>query len=232
MKRCPVLPRLAPLLALLAAACADPPARLAALLPPGVYRAELFTVGVPAELSEVQQRFNATAARKAGWYRAYVAAHPVPAGRPLPWDAQMGITRPEYDALVAAFEHPSLLPQGATTLEVTAGAGAVRLRAPPPHEFLDGWRVDGDGRLHAPGDLVVAPEQVRRREARFGTWSGLSWHLAQGDLVAGDYRALELSVGRAGADGRLFVLAADAVLEKGLRTADHRLLAWLSPAPP
>ena len=209
---------------------ADPACFLAGSLPPGAYRAETFTFGLPGELAGVQARFAQAVAKKQEWFQAYLARLNLKPGEILPYHEEMGVSRAEYEALTRAYANPPLLPQTTIEVQVDCREGSMRLHAKSPNDFLDRLQIDPDGTLHGPMGLKCSPEAVKSRRAKFGTWSGTSWFFESADAAQGSARTFELAIGKTEEAGRRVLYLEHSLTEKKKPVAADRLLAWLTRA--
>lgn len=205
----------------------EPAPFLARELPPGTYRAETFAMGIPKALAGIQATFAENLARKQAWLQGYLKRLDLKPGQTLPYDPEFGISREQYEQLLRAYEQPAVMPQQTVQIEVSVRRGSMQFRAPAPLQFLDRYAIAADGTLTGPDGFRLSPEQVTEQTARFGVWSGTSWHLESGQPESGRSRSFELAIGRTRA-GRIFLSLEDSQLEDKKRVASDKVLTWLT----
>lgn len=190
----------------------------------------MFTLGIPKGLAGVQARFADAVARKQEWINAYLATLKLKPGEPLPYHPEMEVSRAEYEALLDAYAHPTIMPQGTIRIEVECARGVFRLRAPAPYDFLNQVEIDSRGKLHGPFQLECVAEAAKSRSAKFGTWSGTTWLFESADPARGSARHFELSIGSLEKSGRRFLYFDHFLGMNGQRLAADQLLAWVTRA--
>jgi hypothetical protein len=132
-------------------------------------------------------------AANADWIQGHIARNPVPPGQRLPYDERFGISQREYDLLVNAYEHPTVMDQDRFEVDVKRDARGLHFVAPAPYSWLNDVVIEERGRLTMGAVEIDAPHSTSLK-GKFGEWSGFSW-TRQASQPPSSIDSLEVALG-------------------------------------
>jgi hypothetical protein len=176
------------------AGCAE--VRPEQILQAGEHDVEILGPVTPPRHVELNDKFLRALDRDPEWREA-VRAHP--AGRPLPYDSRCGLTRSEFDEMLAL---------SAKLTHGKVGEGKLRIKTPAPGVYA----LEGDDRLpHLVGIEVDLVNNVVRTplgeatdcsdvdmaaDSLLGAWAGKKWTLSKPRTADQEELRVELMVGK------------------------------------
>jgi hypothetical protein len=174
-----------------------------ALLPPGTHTVDVMDVAAPPRLMELTQKLQAAIRADPAWFQEAVSrATP---GQPLPYNARLGLTEPEYQEYLRLAGNLALRKVTEAPLTVRAEGTHLVLDGGVAFPDLTGIKLDlAADELTTPLGVIRGSDEVHSdgENAAVGAWDGRRWRLEQGSLEAGDAKLVELSVGRLRESGR------------------------------
>jgi hypothetical protein len=150
-------------------------------LEPGRRRAEVMTLGGSPEMEAIAARFKEAVRKNQAWFEQYTASH---AGETLPWHANMGIDREEYQAFLQSKGTLAMHKQIDTILVIEEDGQDIALSTGGKWKFFDDLkaRIRKDA---SQGNTMLGPlsrkVQVVASEAQSvtGPWDGSCWRASE-----------------------------------------------------
>jgi hypothetical protein len=174
-----------------------------ALLRPGTFQVDVMDVAASPRLMELTQKLQAAIRADPAWFQEAVSrAAP---GRPLPYDARLGLTEPEYREYLRLASTLGLHKVTAALLTVRQEGGHLVLDGGVAFPDLTGIKLDpAADELTTPLGVIRGSEEVHSdgERAAIGAWDGRRWRLEQGSVQGGDAKLVDLSLGRLRENGR------------------------------
>jgi hypothetical protein len=190
-------------------------------------------IAVSPRLVELTSRFRSSVAEHPDWWREH--ARSAPAGEPLAYHPQMGLTEAEYSELLSYAKRPSLtkVKDGRLTFRRLSST-LVELDSAGLFPFLDGIRIDfAADSVQAPYGVLRFRSEVNNtsEESPTGPWRGVSWSLVETRVRAETGPNARLALGRLTQTGEgILAYKVNATDRQGLNhKADFILIYPLDP---
>jgi hypothetical protein len=175
-----------------------PASEIEKLLPAGAVTADVVSVVTEPRYDELVQKMRASLAKDPAWweeYRKKADAHGI-----VPWDPKMGITKPEYDEMLALAMKLHLSRVGSTTLTFKRGAsGEITVDGGAGAPELTGVQISRDRKtVGGTYGAMENRQDVHQTDtaAPSGVWNGVQWTGMMRDEKSGDARLAMLALGR------------------------------------
>ncbi|MCA9757557.1 MAG: hypothetical protein KDA27_17260 [Candidatus Eisenbacteria bacterium] len=208
------------------------------LLPVGETPVDVMIVA-EAEPNPWLAKMMVTVAQDREWWVSHVAS--APRGEPIAYDARLGLTKAEYDSMLAHVGGMHLTKIADASLRVERlKDGVFRLHGSAAAAAADGIVVDlNENRVQTPYGIAAAQTRIEAsdRQSMTGPWNGMQWkiHGADEEPPAGDIADLSMSVaqfclGRLTESGRGILFYRASRIEPGLvKTAESFLCLTFEP---
>ncbi len=205
---------------------------LRALLPLVAVDAEVLEPWTPPRLLALTAKLQQAAQADPEWWRQHIQRG-VP-GRPLVYDARMGLSEGEYHEMLALADSIEMRPARTIRLALEATAAGWRFPDDVAVAALRGIEVDtatdhvrtGFGILDTRSILAASAAQRAT-----GRWSGPQWKLERLDATTLSGTAATFAVGRLEASGLTLIYFDAKQAENGRFTRRESVMLRLSPRP-
>lgn len=139
--------------------------------------ARVMQLGSSREYLDIVTRVQAAMARQPEWTRAYMARYQDHTGA-LPYHANLGVTRAEYDILLQPRQIKLMQTATVQLSAVRDAKGSITLRTVPAMQGIDGIVIDSAGKTVTTRlAQLTEVSQVNQRDAdgATGRWTGTQW---------------------------------------------------------
>lgn len=201
--------------------------------PKGALQADVMEVATDPRYDAIVAKMRAAIQKQPEWWQEYARKNADARGV-VPWDAKLGITKAEYDDMMAMSRKLHLARIASTTLTFkresggvivldggTAAAELTGLRFTPDRQSVSGAYGVLKGRQDVHQTDATAPS---------GVWHGVQWNGADKDK-AGNARMTYLVLGRMTPSNRGLMFLSVRQLDSG-RVVDHsRIVSYAIAAP-
>lgn len=170
---------------------------LRSLLPAGALAVEVLSPWSPQRLALLTSRVQQAAAANPGWFRTAAAA--AAPGRPMAYDARLGLSREEYDELLALTDSVTVRPSGTGTVVVESTPFGWRLASTTSIPSLRGLEVDTVASVVRTtfGELASgSPIRPSAAQKATGPWQASRWELTTLDSQGTTGVSATFAIGR------------------------------------
>jgi hypothetical protein len=207
---------------------AIPSSEIEKLLPAGTVTADVVSVVTEPRYDALVQKMRTSIAKDPEWwmeYRKKADAHGI-----VPWDAKMGISKPEYDEMLSLAMKLHLSKVGSTTLTFKrAATGEVTLDGGTGAPELTGLQISSDRKsVGGTYGALENRQDVHQTDAAApsGIWNGVQWNGMTKDDKSGSARLAMLALGRMSPSNHGLLFLSVRELEGGKQSDKSRIVTY------
>jgi hypothetical protein len=205
-----------------------PAAEIEKLMPAGTVTADVVSVVTEPRYDELVQKMRSSIAKDPDWwseYRKKADAHGI-----VPWDAKMGITKPEYDEMLSLAMKLHLSRVGSTTLTFKRGAsGEITVDGGTGAPELTGLQISRDRKtVGGTYGAMENRQDVHQTDAAApsGIWNGVQWTGMFRDEKSNSARLAMLALGRMKPSNRGLLFLSVREMEAGKPSEKSRVVTY------
>jgi len=172
------------------------------LFSPGEHKLEILEKNIPADLKEIIVNYRKAIADSLQWYDVYSQQHKNEV--PLPYHANFGITKADYDRMNTEFPAVKMKVKTVKGITVNKLNGQLALKGKGDFTILDEIIFDVANKSLIIGDqhIPYTGEINESEGSGIGAWNGYDWKLEVGSMAdvkafkSVDYTMIDLSIGK------------------------------------
>lgn len=178
---------------------------LSGLMPAGEkLTGEVYQISADEKVEALAAKMSEAISEDPDWFNEYIGQQNKQPGDPLPYHPNFGLTRTEYELMIAGMTQIGLRQVGEVTLEFPRKDGMVHVIAGGMKLPVNGVVIDPQKDLVQTEFAILAeksPVDQTDASSPTGRWTGYQWEMAEGTNLYNFYSEI-FAVGRQTDSGR------------------------------